>query len=453
LPLFSKMTQIDPKYGQEARKTLSLAIPIVIGQLGVVLLGVTDNILVGRFLGTTALGASGIANSISFLLASIAVGGMSVVAPMISKARAMGNAAEINRSFRASIWVSVVLCVLLSVPGFVCATNFHWFGQSPEVTRLGSDFLHILTASNLFLFLFVALKQLPDGLSQTKVAMLVTLLGLVCNFVFNLALIQGLWGFPRMGINGSALATLLTRVLMASTLLLYILRDQRFEPYLKKAYNSLNINDLILKVFRLGIPTGLQFFFEIAAFTIAVIMMGWLGEDRLAAHQIVINIAAVTYMMASGLAYSGSIRVGEGLGLQDWAAIRRSGTVAIALSAAFMGFCMALMILFDRFWVGLYISDPKVLDIGLKLLLIAAFFQLSDGFQVVAAGALRGLADVNVPTLISLVAYWVVALPLGWYLAFPLGWDAPGIWVGLWAGLTMAAILLTTRFYKLSVKS
>jgi multidrug resistance protein, MATE family len=444
--------QFDKAYRAEIGKTISLAVPIVVGQLSIVLLGVTDNIIVGRLLGTTALGASGVANSISFLLACIAVGGLSVVAPMISKASVEDNVSEVNRLFRASIRSAILLCLVLSIPGFVCAANFHWFGQSPEVTRMGSGFLYILTASNLFMFLFVAAKQLPDGLSKTKVAMVVTIVGLFANVGLNLLLIQGLWGLPRMGIYGSATATLLTRIIMAAALLGYVYKGKVFDKYLNTMYNALNIHELVSKILRLGIPTGLQSFFEIAAFTIAVIMMGWLGEDRLAAHQIVINIASITYMMASGLAYAGSIRVGEGLGLQDWVAIRRSGVVALGISGMFMGLCMVLMLVFDRFFIGLYIADPVVMGIALQLLLIAVIFQLSDGFQVVAAGLLRGLTDVNWPTLITLVAYWGVALPLGWYLAFPLGMDAPGIWIGLWAGLTMAAVLLVWRFFRLAKK-
>jgi multidrug resistance protein, MATE family len=435
----------------EIRKTLQLALPIIVAQVGIVLMGVTDSIVVGRLLGPTALGAAGIAVSISFLIGCIAIGGLSVVAPMISKARVESGEGEVNRLYRAALKASLWLSVGLSVIGWFSVQYFEIFRQTPEITRLAREFLLILLISNVFVYIFVAVKQLADGLSHTNVAMKITLAGVLLNLVFNLLLIEGNLGFPKLGLQGSATATLLTRILMMVGILFFVCRDRVFSPYLNKIHNTLATNALTLKILRLAIPTGLQFFFEIAAFSMAVVMMGWLGEDRLAAHQIVISVASVTYMAASGVAFSGAIRVGEGWGLQDAARVRTSGNAALLLVTSFMTLCMLLMIVFDRFWIGLYISGQEtVVSIAVQLMVVAAIFQVSDGFQVVSAALLRGLSDVNMPTLITLFAYWAIALPGGYYLAFHAGMDAVGIWIGLWAGLTMSGILLTLRFYYLA---
>ncbi len=446
MPIFSKT------YEEEIKKTFSLAYPIVVAQLGVVLMGVTDNIMVGRYIGKIGLGASGIANSIAFLIASIGIGGLSVVAPLISKAKAERNIPEINRLFRAGIKVSLWFSVILGLIGFICVYFFNIFQQSPEINRQAPSFMAIIILSNIFMFVFAAAKQLSDGLSRTYVAMIITVFGLALNLIFNILLINGYAGFPKLGLNGSAASTLITRILMMLVMLAYLYKNSVFTRYLKSTYNSLKTNDLVKEIIKIGVPSGLQFFFEIAAFSLAVIMMGWLGEDQLAAHQIAINVAATTYMMAAGLGVAGGIRVGEGRGLKSTHKIRISANVAFILVITFMSAMMLLLFVFNRFVVELYISDIEVIKIAMQLMVIAAVFQLSDGIQVVALGVLRGISDVNIPTWITMFAYWGVALPLGYFLAFIMKLDAIGVWIGLLAGLTISAVLLTFRFYHLIKK-
>ncbi len=446
MPVFSKT------YKEEINKTFSLAFPIVVAQLGVILMHVTDNIMVGRYIGKIGLGASGIANSMAFLIASIGIGGLSVVAPLISKAKAERNIPEINRLFRAGIRVSLWFGLILGLIGFVCIYFFDIFQQSPEINRQAPTFMAIIVISNVFMFVFIASKQLSDGLSRTYVAMMITVIGLVLNLVFNILLINGFVGFPKLGLNGSAVSTLITRILMLLAMLSYLFKNTIFKRYIQAKYNVLKINDLVEMIFKIGVPSGLQFFFEIAAFSLAVIMMGWLGENQLAAHQIAINIAATTYMMAAGLGVAGGIRVGEGRGLKSIAKIKTSANVALLLVIIFMTFMMLIMLVFNRFIVEIYISDTEVVKIAIKLMIIAAVFQLSDGIQVVALGVLRGITDVNIPTWITMFAYWGVALPLGYFLGFSMKLDAIGIWIGLLAGLTASAILLTFRFYYLIKK-
>jgi MATE family multidrug resistance protein len=284
------------------------------------------------------------------------------------------------------------------------------------------------------------------------VAMMITVFGLILNLIFNIVLINGYLGFPKMGLIGSATSTLITRILMMLALLAYLFNTKTFKKYFHIKYKLLKTNDLVSIIFKIGVPSGLQFFFEIAAFSLAVIMMGWLGENQLAAHQIAINVASTTYMMASGLGIAGGIRVGEGRGLKDVRKIRFSGNVALLLVIIFMTAMMLVILVFNRFLVELYIADNEVIVIAMRLMIVAAIFQLSDGIQVVSLGILRGISDVNIPTWITMFAYWVISLPLGYLLAFNLEMDAIGIWFGLLAGLTVSAVLLTARFYFLIKK-
>ncbi|GAB2600105.1 MATE family efflux transporter [Spirosoma areae] len=438
-----------PTYRAELTDTLRLSIPIIIAQLGVVLMGVTDNLFVGRLLGAVPLGAAGLANSLSFLMSSIGVGGLSVVAALVSKAHSQNDPAAVNRLFRAGLRVAALLSIVLGGLSTVLAYNFDLFGQTPEVTRLTHTFMLILSVSLLPLLLFVAARQLCDGLRYPRVAMVITLSALLINALFNYVLIKGIGPFPAMGLMGSATATLLSRLFMAGAMLLYIYRNSRFADYLKVSFTSLSTGKEVWEILRLGIPGGLTFFFEVATFALAVVIVGWLGEDRLAAHQIAINMASVTYMMATGISSAAAIRVSAAVGRQSREGVWRAGMAAFALSVGFMGL-MALLFLTANDWlVTLYIRDnPDVMRIAASLVIIAGFFQLSDGVQVVALGGLRGLSDVNVPTLITLVTYWGMALPLSYVLAFPFGMDAIGVWIGLLAGLTLAAILLTWRFFR-----
>ena len=437
------------RYRAELADTLRLSVPIIIAQLGVVLMGVTDNLFVGRLLGAVPLGAAGLANSLSFLMSGIGVGALPVVAALVSKAASQHDPATVNRLFRAGLRVALLLSVVLAGLSVLLAYNFDLFGQTPEVTRLSRDFMLILSASLLPLLIFMAARQLCDGLRYPRVAMAITLSALLINAIFNYLLIQGIGPFPALGLMGSALSTLLSRLFMAGAMLIYIYRAERFREYLQPKFRLLPTTHDVWTILRLGIPGGLTLFFEIALFSLAVVVVGWLGEDRLAAHQIAINMASVTYMMATGISSAAAIRVSAAVGRGNQQEVFRAGIAAFMLSVSFMSVTALLFLTANDWLVTLYIRDNvAVMTIASSLVVMAGFFQLSDGIQVVALGGLRGLSDVNIPTLITLFSYWIVALPLSYVLAFPLGMDAIGVWIGLLTGLTIAAVLLTWRFFR-----
>jgi len=224
------------------------------------------------------------------------------------------------------------------------------------------------------------------------------------------------------------------------------LKSRRYKPYLETARREKIARSMISKMLKLGLPTGFQFIFEVGAFGFASIMIGWLGTKSLAAHQIAINMASVSYMMATGLSAVATIRVGNQLGRKDIPMLRSIAFSIFIMVTIFMTTFAVIFIVGRRFIPGLYIDDPEVIGIASSLLIIAALFQISDGVQVVGLGALRGLTDVKIPTFITFVSYWIIALPLGYVLGFTLGFGINGIWWGLLTGLTVAAVLLFLRF-------
>lgn len=429
-------------YRQDISQTVRLAIPIIIAQLGVVLMGVTDTIMIGRMLGAAYLGPAGLSNSVTFLIGSIGVGGLSIVSALVSRAKGEGSHNEISRIFRAGVNVGLILSLVLSLINVLVIWKFEVFGQTEFITEISKPYMLVLTLSNFPLLLFVAMRQLCDGLSNPKVPMIITISALFLNGVVNYLLIK------NIGFNGAAIGTLISRIYMFVAMVVFIKNDHFFKPYIKKLNDQISIRPLIIKILKLGVPGGFQFFFEIAAFSLAVIMVGWLGEDQLAAHEVAINLASVTYMMATGIGAAGSIRVGAALGRNDLNGIYRAGSTAFGVVAVFMGLCCMLFLFANNELVGLYVrDDQEVARIAAGLMIIAAFFQLSDGIQVVGLGTLRGIADVNMPTIITLFAYWILALPLSYLLAFHFGMNVTGVWIGLLIGLSVSAVLLTTRFY------
>ena len=435
-------------YRAETRIMLKLALPIVFGQLGIMLMGVADVIQVGHLETNAkfALDAAGVANGVWISVAIFGFNALNVVAPMISKAHEEGRPGEINGLLRASLWVSLKMALFCVGLMTVLAFNFHWFGQNPRVTALATPFLLLLAASTLPMFLFTAIRQLSDGLSHTRVAMGITLSALLLNVGLNYLLINGNWGFPAWGLIGSGIATLTARTYMALGIWGYVWYGTLFRRYFKDFHLRNEVRSLQTRILRLGIPSGFQGFFEIAVFALASVMIGWLGEDQLAAHLIAINPASVTYMMVTGLATAGGIRVGAGMGQRNRSAVLKSGNTALVLGGTFMALCCAVFLTANEQIVSLYIRDDSVAPIAAGLLLIAGVFQFFDGIQAVSLGLLRGLADVNIPTAVTLFAYWIIGLPVGCLLTFRYNLDVTGIWLGLTAGLMVAAVLLSWRF-------
>jgi MATE family multidrug resistance protein len=309
--------------------------------------------------------------------------------------------------------------------------------------------------------MFQAFKQFTDGMSQTKYAMWATLLANVVNVVVNYFLIFGIWIFPKWGIIGAAIGTLASRIIMLAFLWLLLHYKKKFKPYVTN-FNFRSIQKSVLKkIIALGFPSSLQMFFEVAIFTAAIWLSGVLGKNSQAANQIALNLSSMTFMVAMGLSVAATIRVGNQKGLRRFSELRRIALslllLVLIIDVVFAGMFMLLNDWFPTLYVNEanmqnLVDNQEVVLIAAKLLLVAAFFQISDGIQVVGLGILRGLQDVKIPTLITFIAYWVIGFPLSYFLGLYTEFKSTGIWIGLLAGLTTSAILLYIRFNYLSKK-
>ena len=436
-------------YRYHFRSTLFLSTPIIIGQIGFVMMGVIDNAMIGHMIGKDPLAAVGAANAIFFLVTVFGMGTISAVAPLVSIAKSKNGGKDCFAIFRKSQTAALLLSALTLPALWLCAYNFHWFGQEPVVTELAGEYLFIVSLGVLPFYSFWGGKQFTEGLSFTKPAMVITIAGLLLNVILNWIMIEGNLGFPRLELAGAGIATTTTRVLMTVGMFVFIWKSKLINPYrehtVKPQRSHLN------EIFKIGLPSGFQYFFEVAAFATAAILMGWISKEALAAHNIALNMAALSYMVTLGISAAGSIRVGDYFGKEDKKGVYMAGTSSLLMIGAFMVLTCIMFIVCNEVFSVIFIDaeEQNVIAIAASLLVIAGFFQMSDGIQGVALGILRGITDVKIPTAFTLFSYWVVGLPLAYYLAFKTPLGPQGIWWGLTAGLTCSAILLTSRFYYL----
>jgi MATE family multidrug resistance protein len=436
---------------KEIKTTFLLAYPVVLSQLGQVGVGIADTMMVGR-LGALELAASSLANSIFFVILMFGIGISMGLTPLVSKSFGKGKTHQISRLFSNSLLINFSTSLVLFGVVLLFSQNLSILNQPKEVEVLALPFLLIITASLLPLMVFQTFKQLVEGLSQTKQAMFITIAANLVNVFLNWLFIWGNWGFPELGFLGAAWATLISRILMMVLMGAYVLYSKRYADFGLRIFRFKPNWTLCKRVLKIGIPTGFQFIFEVSAFSAAAIMMGWIGVNALAGHQIALNLASISYMMATGLATAGMIRVSHYIGKEDYKGMREAGMVAFGMVATFMFVCALLFFLLRFLLPTLYIDDPQVISLAASLLVLAGLFQLSDGIQVVGLGVLRGLEDVKVPTIVTFLAYWGLGLPLGYLLAFKLGFAEKGIWIGLLIGLTLTAGMLLYRFNRLSKK-
>ncbi|WP_413942856.1 MATE family efflux transporter [Bdellovibrio sp. HCB-162] len=437
------------KFFHESKFLAKLAGPIVVGQVGQNLITLADTIMVGS-LGPLALGASAFAGSVFIVFLIFGLGMLAPLTALFARMQGQENYPYGGVLLRHSIAIALVVSGFVIGLLYILLPNLHWFGQTPEVLKMGSDFFEIIAWSVLPSLIYQTYKQFTDGIGKTKVSMYVMIFGVIFNIAGNYVLIHGYYGFPKLGLNGSAWATLMARTLMALAMIFYVHLHPHFKRYLAERWTHRFDRHLLKNIIRLGIPNGLTYLFEVGAFSSAAVMMGWFGATPLAAHQITISLASTSFLITLGVGIAASIRVGYELGRGDYSLARFAGFTAIKLGAAYMSLC-ALGFFFLRHWFPtFYVSDQDVIEWAAKFFIVVAIFEIFDGIQAVAIGALRGMSDTQWPSIIAFFAYWIMGLPLGYVLAFHLGVGPVGIWIGLLIGLIFASILLTWRFHILS---
>lgn len=423
--------------------------PIVVSQLGHTLVHLADSVIVGHFAGTIQLAAVSLVNSLFMLILVLGMGIAYGLTPLIAQENGRKNYDECGKLLSNSLIINFLTSILLYA--FVHLGTLlviDHIGQSPEVVAYAKPYLGYLGISIIPLMIFQTFKQFAEGLGFTKQAMFVSIWGNLLNIILGIIFVKGMFGIAPMGVKGVGLSTLIDRILMAVVMSVYVLRSKHFKAYTRSFRVGLMDRVRSLKIAKIGAPVALQYSFEISAFSGAAILIGTIGAVEQAAHQVAINLASVTYMMASGIASAATIKTGNNFGKKNFSDLRYSAIASYHVILLFMTVTALLFIVANNVLPYLYTEDQEVINIAAQLLIIAGFFQLFDGTQVVGLGVLRGVGDVNIPTLITFIAYWIIGIPLGYLLGIVLGLGVNGIWYGLTFGLLTASTLLFLRFQK-----
>jgi MATE family multidrug resistance protein len=448
------------QYTSEFKYNWKLAAPVMLGMLGHTFVSFVDNIMVGQ-IGTAELAAVSLGNSFMFIAMSLGIGFSTAITPLIAEADSADNFNQAKSTFKHGLFLCTVLGVLLFLMIFFAKPLMYLMKQPKEVVELAIPYLDLVAFSLIPLVVFQALKQFSDGMSMTKYPMYATLIANIVNVVLNYVLIFGKFGFPELGIVGAAYGTLIARFVMIAYLWWLLANKERSKALVTNIKFFVLDKLMLRKLINLGAPSAMQMFFEVAIFTSAIWLSGLLGKNPQAANQIALNLSSMTFMVAMGLGVASMVRVGNQKGLQNFKELRR-----IAFSIFLLGILLAIFfaLIFFLFHKSLpkiyvdfndvknYADNLEVVAIASQLLFAAAIFQISDTIQVVVLGALRGLQDVKIPTIITFISYWVIGFPVMYYFGKEEMYGSFGIWLGLLAGLSTAAVLLYIRFNYLTQK-
>ena len=431
---------------KEARLTLALAIPMTAGQVGQMLLGFSDNLMVGR-VGVVPLAASAFALGVLNALFVPGLGLLAGVSVLTAQAHGANRPREAGEVLRHGLCISLLTGAVMGLGVLFGSGLLAHLGEPPDVLAQGHAFLLIVGWSLLPAMGWQCLKAYCEALSYPLMPMVTMFGGVALNVFLSWVLIYGHLGSPTLGLAGAGWATLVTRTLLFGVLLSRVLRASRFREALPARWLAPLSWTRICVQLTLGLPVALQLLLEVGTFSIAAVMMGWLGAVPLAAHQIALSYAALTFMFPLGIALAVSVRVSQAVGAEDWQRVRPIGLGGVSMAMAVMGLFTCGFLLLGGRLVGFFVRDGVTASLAARLLVVAGIFQVFDGTQVVSMSALRGLADVKIPTVISFVSYWVVALPTCYFLGVSGRAGAVGIWWGLALGLSFAAVSLLARFF------
>lgn len=435
---------------KESIKTIKLAIPIAFGELAQMSLHLIDAALVG-ILSYKHLAASALVMSVVNIPFILAIGMTIAVSQMVSMAHGQKDTYGVSHYLFNGFIICLLFGSIISV-GLVCGVDvLDHLKQDPEVVAIAKPFMKLISWSIIPMIVFMTLKQFTDGLEFTKTAMALSIIAIPINALLAWALIFGKFGLPRMELIGAGYATLITRIIIAVILLFVIYFHKIYRSYIQLAKSTWHISQQACRsLLKIGIPSSLQITLEAGAFAISGIIIGTIGVREQAAHQIALSLASFTFMISLGLSQAGSIRTSNAFGENNWKKINNIGKSTLFIAFIYGVICMLIYILFREQLPLIFNKDTDVVMLAATLLFWAAIFQISDSTQAVAAGLLRGIKDVQVPTAFIALAYWVIGIPLGYYLSKYTNLGAIGIWIGFIAGLTVSSILLTLRFIKLS---
>ena len=446
------------QYTKEFSYNIKLAYPVILGMLGHTLISIVDNIMVGN-LGSTELAAVSLGGSFVFIGMSLGIGFSTAITPLVSMADAEKDDKKIRSVFHHGLLSCVILGVIIFTLIVLAKPVMYIMHQPKEVIDLASPYIDWVAFSLIPVIIFQGYKQFADGLSRTKYSMYAIFMANIVHIIINYMLIYGVWIFPKLGIIGAALGTVISRILMVVFMHYIMKNNAQLNPYFMNFSFREIKKTMLKKIASLGIPSAMQMLFEVALFTAAIWLCGSIGKTSQAANQIALTLATTTFMFAMGLSVAATIRVGNNKGLMDYKnliIVARSVFLLAIIVETIFGILFVILhnflphLFLNMENVNQVVENKEVIIIASKLLLVAAVFQISDGIQVVVLGALRGLQDVKVPMYITFVAYWVVGFPISFFLGEYTELKAVGVWIGLLAGLSTAALFLYLRFHKLT---
>lgn len=445
------MQNFITKYKKDFRLNLKLALPLMASQLGQVIVNFVDNIMVAK-LGPAALAGVSFANALYAICLVFGMGISFALPPLISEAQGAADDRRISSYFKHSLIVNLAFGVISMILLIAFIPFMKYLGQDPEIIPHAADYMYYSALGMIPFMIFQTLRCYSDGLSETLPSMIIIILGNLLNVILNYLLIFGHWGLPEMGTAGAALSSLISRVFMVFGILIIFRHWKNLWIYLSEVRFNMYKSSYFKKILSLGIPSSFQMTFELTAFSAAAIIMGFIGKIEQASHQIAINLASITFMIATGLAMASTIRVGNQLGKGDISKVKDAGYSAMIQITIFMIVAAIGFVLARHLLPTIYMDNAEVISIAAYLLLAAAIFQIPDGIQVITLSALRGLQDVKVPTFITFLSYWLLGIPCSYILAITLEWGPIGVWIGLILGLTISAIFLSYRFKMLTDK-
>ena len=432
----------------------------MLGMLGHTFVSFVDNIMVGQ-IGTAELAAVSLGNSFMFIAMSVGIGFSTAITPLIAEADSADNFKQAKSTFKHGLFLCTVLGIILFLGVFFAKPLMYLMQQPEEVVALAIPYLDLVAFSLIPLVVFQALKQFSDGMSMTRYPMYATLIANIVNIVLNYLLIFGKFGFPALGIVGAAFGTVISRFIMLAYLWWLLAKKERTKALVTNIKFFILEKLMLQKFINLGAPSAMQMLFEVAIFTAAIWLSGLLGKNAQAANQIALNLSSMTFMVAMGLSVASMIRVGNQKGLQKFKELRRIAFSIFLLGILLAIFFGSIFFLFHKSLPKIYVDftdaanytdNLEVVRIASQLLFAAAIFQISDTIQVVVLGGLRGLQDVKIPTIITFISYWVIGFPISYFLGKASMYGSFGIWLGLLAGLSTAAIFLYMRFNYLTLK-
>lgn len=430
------------------KRNLKVAIPVMLSQAGQVLVQQVDNMMVGA-VGTVELAAAAFANSVFILGMVFAMGFTFGLTPLVGHVWAQKKQKEAAAFLHNSFIINTLLTIVLAFLMWILSYFFHHMGQSEEVAQLSVGYYRILVVSFIPFILFFTFKQFAEGIADTKYAMWITLISNVINVFFNYLFIFGKWGAPELGLDGAGYATLIARTFMPLMFLYYFIKKDKFNIYFNLARKIRPQWDKIKQLLKIGMPIATQIILEVAAFAVSGVMMGWIGVIPLAAHQIALGLASVTFMVVTGIGSGTTIRVSHQFSLKDYISMKKAAYASIHMVIAIMSVTAILFALYRFQLPWFYTADTAVVSLAAQLLIMAAVFQVFDGLQVVLLSILRGLSDVKTAMIYALIAYIFVNIPISYVLAFTFQMGPIGIWIGFVFGIGLASLLFYLRIRKL----